>query len=164
MSTLSHTTGSLICATALLLAISACSKDTAEPNPKPASRSSATGLAPSDSQNTTALGRAVESARSIAATQVTAGQLLQRYEPQLKTLQTGLSQIQEKVSANPSLLTGDAKTAYQQLTALVPELRDSLASLRHYEADAPVDISGKLPSDFAKAGELFAKLTSIGAF
>jgi hypothetical protein len=145
-----------------ILMFSACSKDksqsdSADADKRPASPGGA--FAPGESGKTTAIGRALDSARSIAATQLTAGQLGKLYTPQLQALQSGLSQIQGAAAANPSLLTGDAGAAYQELRALVPELAEMLNALRNHDPDGPVDITAKLQAGFAKASELYAKLT-----
>jgi hypothetical protein len=145
------------------LVFSACSKNEPPPPPAaPASPSAPAGLAPADSGKQTAIGRALDSARAIAGTQVTAAQLQSLYAPQLEAIKTGLA-VAQPVMESPaaSVLPAAATSAYSQLKTLVPELGELVDSLKQYPSDAPTDLAQRLQTDFAKAQGLYAQIKPL---
>lgn len=145
---------------AAVFAFSACSKKSADAAPGQARENvpGANGLAPADSGKVTALGKAVDSARAIAAAQLSAGELLKNYTPQLQSLQAELARVRENAAADPGVLAGEAGGAYRELAAQVSELGEMLAALRNYDQDGPTDLASGLQAGFAKAQGLLAQL------
>ncbi|OAM89123.1 hypothetical protein OH491_12705 [Termitidicoccus mucosus] len=157
-----HTLAIVVLAAATLV-LSACSKN--EPPPPPAASApppAPAGLAPSDSDKQTAIGRALDSARAIAGTQATAAQLQSLYAPQLDALKTGLAAAQPVMESKAAaVLPAAATSAYSQLKTLVPELGELVDSLKQYPSDAPTDLVQRLQTDFAKAQSLYAQVKPL---
>jgi hypothetical protein len=144
---------------AAALVFPACSKNE---QPAPPAAPAPAGLAPADSGKQTVIGRALDSARAIAGTQVTAGQLQALYTPQLEALKTGLAAAQPVMESKAAaVLPAAATSAYGQLKTLVPELGELVDSLKQYPSDAPTDLAQRLQTDFAKAQGLYAQVKPL---
>lgn len=97
----------------------------------------------------------------LAGMQTQASDLLKRYSGDLSTLKAGVLAVKGYVDQHPEVLPASAKSKYQELNALMPELTSLVQSLKEAKGADLVALAPKLATSFDRAKSLYSEVRAL---